>query len=237
MTSPGVLSGVKVLVIDDDPIVRELVERVLGSWGVAVIGAADGAEGLRLVFSKRPDLVVLEIDLPSMDGWQLLGRIRELGEMPILMLTAKGQELDKVRALRGGADDYLTKPFGREELPARVEALIRRARRSKPEEVERLSQVYADGRLSVDHEQRLVRLGEEELRLTPLEFRLLAAFVRHPGQVLSSDQLIEIAWRDPLVQPEQVKLYVSRLRRKLGEAEAIETVRGFGYRYRPPAAG
>jgi DNA-binding response OmpR family regulator len=138
-----------------------------------------------------------------------------------------------VRALRGGADDYLTKPFGNEELPARVEALIRRAGRAKPEEAERLSQVYADGRLSVDHEQRLVRLGDEELRLTPLEFRLLAAFVRHPGQVLSADQLIEIAWRDPLVQSDQVKLYVSRLRRKLGDAEAIETVRGFGYRYLP----
>ena len=235
MTSGGSLAGAKVLVIDDDPIVCDLVERVLARWKVDVTRAADGAEGLRFVFSQRPDLVLLDIDLPNMDGWQLLSRIRELGEMPVLMLTAKGQELDKVRALRGGADDYLTKPFGHEELPARVEALIRRAGKSRPEEAERLAQVYADGRLSVDHEQRLVRVADEELRLTPLEFRLLAAFVRHPGQVLSSDQLIEIAWRDPLVQSGQVKLYVSRLRRKLGDPEAIETVRGFGYRYLPPA--
>jgi DNA-binding response OmpR family regulator len=234
VTAGGSLEGTRVLVIDDDPIVRELVERVLGGWKAEVVSAADGAEGLRLVFSERPDLVVLDVDIPSMDGWQLLGRIRELGEMPVLMLTAKKGELDKVRALRGGADDYLTKPFGREELPARVEALIRRARRAKPEESERLGQVYADGRLTVDHEQRLVTRDGDELRLTPLEFRLLASFVRHPGQVLSSDQLIEMAWRDPLVQPDQVKLYVSRLRRKLDDAEAIETVRGFGYRYLPP---
>jgi len=227
------LEGAKVLVIDDDPILCELVKRVLEGWKHTVIAAGDGAEGLRLVYSERPDLVVLDIGLPSMDGWQLLGRIRELGEMPVLMLTAKGQELDKVRALRGGADDYLTKPFGNEELPARVEALLRRAGRASPEEKERLSEIYADGRLTVDHEQQLVTRGEEELRLTPLEFRLLAAFVRHPGQVLSADQLIEIAWRDPLVQPEQVKLYVGRLRRKLEDAEAIETVRGFGYRYLP----
>jgi DNA-binding response OmpR family regulator len=228
------IAAAKVLVVDDDPILRELVKRVLERWKHSVVTAADGAAGLRLVFSERPDLVVLDVDLPDMDGWQVLGRIRELGEMPVLMLTAKGQELDKVRALRGGADDYLTKPFGNEELPARVEALLRRAKQAKPGETERLSQVYADGRLTVDHEQRLVARGEEELRLTPLEFRLLASFVRHPGQVLSPDQLIEMAWRDPLVQPEQVKLYVSRLRRKLDDPEAIETVRGFGYRYLPP---
>ncbi len=225
--------GAKVLVIDDDPVLCELVKRVLEGWKHTVLVAADGAEGLRLLYAERPDLVVLDIGLPSMDGWQLLGRIRELGEVPVLMLTAKGQELDKVRALRGGADDYLTKPFGNEELPARVEALLRRAGGAKPEEMERFGQIYADRRLTVDHEQRLVTRGGEELRLTPLEFRLLVAFVRHPGQVLSSDQLIELAWRDPLVQPDQVKLYVSRLRRKLGDAEAIETMRGFGYRYLP----
>jgi len=234
VTAPAAGLGAKVLVIDDDPIVCELVERVLGGWKHRVISAGDGAEGLRLVFSERPDLVVLDVNLPSMDGWQLLGRIRELGEIPVLMLTSEGQELDKVRALRGGADDYLTKPFGTEELPARVEALLRRAASAGGDDGGRLGQVYADARLTVDHEQRLATRGEEELALTPLEFRLLAAFVRHPGQVLSPDQLIEMAWRDPFVQPEQVKLYVGRLRQKLGDAEAIETKRGFGYRYLPP---
>jgi DNA-binding response OmpR family regulator len=225
-----------ILVIDDDPVVCELVESVLGSWGHSVLTAADAATGLRTLFSERPELVILDVNLPDLDGWGMLERIRELGEVPVLMLTSHDQEVDKVRALRGGADDYLTKPFGRQELPARVEALLRRSRRGGEIDGDR-ADFYVDGRLTVDHEHRVVTRRGEEVRVTPLEFRLLSAFVRHPGQVLSPDQLIEMAWRDPLVQSEQVKLYVSRLRQKLGDAEAIETVRGFGYRYRPPQAG
>jgi DNA-binding response OmpR family regulator len=228
------IAAIKVLVVDDDPVVCELVSRVLEGRGHVVLSAADGARGLRLLYAERPDLVVLDVDLPDMDGWQVLERIRDLGDMPVLMLTANDQELDKVRALQGGADDYLTKPFGHQELPARVEALMRRAASDRPDGQGRLKQMYADARLTVDHEQRLVTSDGEELSLTPLEFRLLAAFVDNRGQVLSSDQLIEMAWRDPLVQPAQVKLYVSRLRRKLDDRAAIETVRGFGYRYLPP---
>jgi DNA-binding response OmpR family regulator len=139
--------------------------------------------------------------------------------------------MDKVRGLRGGADDYVTKPFGRAELLARVDALLRRAadRGEAP-------QGYADGLLRVDFSQRTVEAGGRELALTPLEFRLLAAFVRHPGQVLSHDQLLELVWGDAYTTSrDQVKLYVGYLRRKLREvtdAEPIETVRGFGYRYR-----
>jgi len=227
-------AAIKVLVVDDDPVICELVGQVLEGRGHTVLSAPDGARGLRLLFAERPDLVILDVDLPDMDGWQVLDRIRGLGDMPVLMLTAKDRELDKVRALREGADDYLTKPFGHQELPARVEALMRRAAADRSDGESRLEQIYADARLTVDHGQRLVTSGGEEVPLTPLEFRLLAAFVENRGQVLSSDQLIEIAWRDPLVQPNQVKLYVSRLRRKLGDPDAIETVRGFGYRYLPP---
>lgn len=223
----------RVLVIDDDPIICELVEKLLGNWGYDVRSAADAAAGLRQLYAEQPDVVVLDVNMPDMDGWQVLSRIRELDDIPVLMLTANDGELDKVRGLRGGADDYLTKPFGQLELPARVEALMRRA--SQGGSGRREEKVYVDGRLSLDYEQRLARRQGEELRLTPLEFRLLAAFVRHPGQVLSHDQLIEMAWQDPLVQPDQVKLYVGRLRRKLGDPEAIETLRGFGYRYLPPA--
>jgi len=226
-------TGAKVLVIDDDPILCELVKTVLGAWRHAVFAAGDGATGLRLLYAERPDLVVLDVDLPDMDGWEVLSRIRDMAPVPVLMLTARGEELDKVRALRGGADDYLTKPFGRQELPARVEALLRRGGDEDGAAGE-AAEIYSDERLTLDHRQRLVTCGGEELHLTPLEFRLLAAFVRHPGQVLSRDQLIEMAWRDPLVQPEQVKLYVGRLRRKLGDAAAIETLRGFGYRYCRP---
>jgi DNA-binding response OmpR family regulator len=230
-------TATKVLVIDDDPVVCELVTRVLNGWGHAVVSALDGEQGLRVLYAERPDLIVLDVELPDMDGWEVLDRIRDLGDMPVLMLTAKDRELDKVRGLRGGADDYLTKPFGHQELPARIDALMRRAATGRSEGASRLKQIYADARLTVDHGQRLVTSGGGEVPLTPLEFRLLAAFVENRGQVLSSDQLIEIAWRDPLVQPNQVKLYVSRLRRKLGDPEAIETVRGFGYRYLPPSEG
>lgn len=233
MVSKDQAAGSKVLVIDDDEILCELVKQVLENSGHAVLVANDAATGLRLLYDERPDLVVLDVNMPEMDGWEVLGRIRELGEMPVLMLTAEDTELDKVRALRGGADDYLTKPFGHQELPARVEALLRRAVAAEPGS--QADEVYVDGRLLLDHRQRLVRIGGEELRLTPLEFRLLSAFVRNPNQVLSHDQLIEDAWQEPLVQPDQVKLYVGRLRRKLGDAHAIETVRGFGYRYLPPA--
>lgn len=228
----GDLEARKILLIDDDPVLRDLVTEVLGRWDHTVIAAADAGAGLRALYSGRPDLVILDVDLPDMDGWDVLGRIRELGQIPVLMLTAKDTETEKVRALRGGADDYLTKPFGKQELPARVEALLRRAGETDDADRDR---VYSDPLVTVDRLQRLVVVRGEEVRLTPLEYRLLASFVGHAGQILSPDQLIELAWQEPLVQPEQVKLYVGRLRGKLGAPGAIETVRGFGYRYRPPA--
>jgi DNA-binding response OmpR family regulator len=224
--------GAKILVVDDDETVRDLVAHILGGWDHRVLAARDGREGLRLLYAERPDLVVLDVDMPEMDGWQTLERVRELGPLPVLMLTAKDAELEKVRALRGGADDYLTKPFGHQELAARVEALLRRAG-SGGEELD--LEVYDDGRIVLDTQQRAVEVEGREVRLTPLEFRLLSAFVSHPRQVLSHDQLIEAAWGDPLVRAEQVKLYVGRLRSKLGTPDAVETVRGFGYRYLPPA--
>jgi DNA-binding response OmpR family regulator len=149
-----------------------------------------------------------------------------------MMLTALGAELEKVRALRAGADDYMTKPFGRQELLARVESLLRRASRRE------LQEVYRDGQLEVDFSQRRVRASGEPVELTPLEFRLLGAFVDHPGQLLAHDQLLELVWGGERgTSRDQVKLYVGYLRRKLAEAgvppDAIETVRGFGYRYSP----
>jgi len=221
----------KILVVDDDETIRDLVAHVLGGWNHRVLGAANGREGLRLLYDERPDLIVLDVDMPEMDGWQTLERVRELGALPVLMLTAKDAELEKVRALRGGADDYLTKPFGHQELGARVEALLRRSRVGG-EDLD--LDVYDDGRIALDNRRRAVEVEGREVQLTPLEFRLLSAFVAHPRQVLSHDQLIEAAWGDPLVRPEQVKLYVGRLRRKLGAPDAVETVRGFGYRYLPP---
>src|SRR5919109_3015082 len=224
----------RVLVVDDEADIRGLVRELLRRAGHDVIEATDGESGLKLFYAERPDLVVLDVSMPGLDGWQVLERIRELSDVPVLMLTARAGELEKVRGLRAGADDYVTKPFARQELLARVDANLRRARvaREAPD-------AYADDFVTIDFAQRAVRAAGREVSLTPLEFRLLAAFVRHRNQVLSHEQLLELAWGDARApEREQVKLYVGYLRRKLGagvgEESPIETVRGFGYRYRPP---
>jgi DNA-binding response OmpR family regulator len=214
--------------------VRELVCTILRRAGHDASEATDGQEALRALYDVRPDLVILDVAMPELDGFQALERIRDLSDVPVLMLTARDTEMDKVRGLRGGADDYVTKPFGRAELLARVDALLRRSagRTEAPGG-------YADALLRVDFAQRTVEAAGQDLRLTPQEFRLLAAFVRHPGQVLSHEQLLELVWGDAYATArDQVKLYVGYLRRKLRaatDAEPIETVRGFGYRYRPPS--
>jgi DNA-binding response OmpR family regulator len=189
---------------------------------------------LRDLYAATPDLVILDVEMPELDGWATLERIREMSDVPVLMLTARETELERVRGLNGGADDYVVKPFGRQELAARVQALLRRSGPREPELA-----TYADGRLSIDFARHEVLYEERAVALTPLEFKLLAAFVRHPNQVLSHEQLLELAWGDSFgVSPEQVKLYVGYLRRKLNPSSPattpIETVRGFGYRYRRP---
>jgi DNA-binding response OmpR family regulator len=222
-----------VLVIDDEPDVRSLLCELLSDRGYRVEEAGNGADGLRVLYDKHPDLVLLDLAMPQMDGWRTLERIRELSDVPVLILTSRDGELEKVRGLRGGADDYVVKPFGAEELVARVEALLRRPRSpSAPRER------YEDELLTIDYLEHRVRAAGQEVALTPLEFRLLCAFVDHPRQVLSHGQLLERVWHDPrAVTPDQVRLYVGYLRRKIGDGGSrIETVRGFGYRYRPPSS-
>jgi DNA-binding response OmpR family regulator len=230
------MSGPRLLVVDDDDDIRVLVATLLERTGATVHQAADGREGLREFHAWRPDLVVLDINMPELDGWQVLDRIRDMSDVPVLMLTARGNELERVRGLQAGADDYLVKPFGKQELVARVQALLRRASRA-PSEAQ--AETYADAYLAIDWSQARVTVGAREVQLTPLEFRLLSTFVRHPRQVLSRDQLLELVWGDAYgVGGDQVKLYVGYLRRKLDPAEPdvvpIETVRGFGYRYTAP---
>ena len=224
----------RVLVIDDDPDIRGLLRELLERAGYDVSEAADGRLGLRSLYAAQPDLVVLDVAMPELDGWQTLERIRDLSEVPVLMLTARTAELEKVRGLKAGADDYVAKPFGRQELLARVEALLRRARPGDDRPA-----TYADSLVTIDFAQREVTVSGEPVQLTPLEFKLLAAFVRHPNQVLSHEQLLELVWGDAVGGgSDRTKLYVGYLRQKLaaGGAEApIETVRGVGYRYRPPA--
>src|SRR5438034_2532429 len=222
----------RVLVVDDEADIRELVRELLGRAGYDVVEAPNGSEALRAFYSQQPDLVILDVQMPVLDGWETLTRIREVSDVPVIMLTARAEELDKVRGLRAGADDYVTKPFGRQELLARVEAHLRRGR-----DRQEAPQHYGDAFVEVDFAQRAVRADGEDVSPTPLEFRLLTAFVRNPNQVLSHDQLVELAWGGAgSAERDQVKLYVGYLRRKLGASPGaespIETVRGFGYRYR-----
>ncbi|MEA2373320.1 MAG: hypothetical protein QOH12_3714 [Solirubrobacteraceae bacterium] len=220
MNRPGIL------VVDDDIAIRELVCVLLEGAGYDVRSAADGRSGLRTFHAEPSDLVILDVMMPELDGWQTLERIRDLSDVPVLMLTARSSELERVRGLRAGGDDYVTKPFGRQELLARVEALLRRTRGDVT-----VRDVYADDDIKIDFAQRSVAVHGEAAALTPLEFKLLSVFVHHPNQVLSRDQLLDLVWDDRAgASPHQVKLYVGYLRRKIG-AERIETVRGFGYRY------
>jgi DNA-binding response OmpR family regulator len=229
------MNGQRVLVIDDDEDIRTLVVELLQRAGLEVDQAGDGRSGLRAFHQSPPDLVVLDVSMPDLDGWQTLERIRDLSDVPVMMVTARGAELERVRGLQAGADDYLVKPFGRQELVARVHALLRRARPAGDDRQES----YADDRITIDFAQRSVSYDGREVTLTPLEFKLLAAFVRHPRQVLSRAQVLELVWGNAYgVSGDQVKLYVGYLRRKLDPEQPdrvpIETVRGFGYRYQAP---
>jgi DNA-binding response OmpR family regulator len=224
-------SGRRVLVADDDADIRGLVRALLERAGHEVVEAADGRECVQAFYERPPDLVVLDVGMPGLDGWATLERIHEIADVPVVMLTARGAELDRVRGLRAGAHDYVPKPFGRQELLARVEGLLRRT--AGPPVVR---PALADDFVEIDFARREVTVRGRRVRLTPLEFRLLATFVQHADRVLGHDQLHELVWGGAgSGAREQVKLYVGYLRRKLREAAGaeppIETVRGFGYRY------
>jgi DNA-binding response OmpR family regulator len=223
-----------VLVVEDEDDVRRLLRVLLERAGHRVVEAVNGREALHLLQEVQPRLVVLDVAMPELDGWQTLERLRGMSDVPVLMLTARAGELDKVRGLRAGADDYVAKPFGRQELLARVEALLRRA--GGPPVVR---STYEDAAVRIDYLSREVTVAGRAVALTPLEFKLLSVFVRHPDETLDRDRLLELVWgeRDRLGS-DQVKLYVGYLRRKLGwdaASSPLQTIRGFGYRYRPPA--
>lgn len=225
----------RVLVIEDEEDIRSLVLRMLEREGFDVAEAADGRTGMRRLFEERPDLVVLDVGLPELDGWAVLERIRDVSDVPVVMVTARVSDIDRVRGLRAGADDYLTKPFLQEELLARVEAVLRRAHATRE-----LDERYDDGVVAIDYAAHAVTVDGRETALSPLEFRLLDVLVRHRDRVLSHEQLLELVWSGSHGRSTaQVKLYVGYLRRKLGAAggaTSIETVRGIGYRYRSPGA-
>ncbi len=223
---------IRILVVDDDEDIRLLLRGLLERAGFTVDEADGGRAALRALYAAPPGLVLLDVSMPELDGYQTLERIRDLSDVPVIMLTARAQELEKVRGLSAGADDYVAKPFGRQELLARVQALLRRTG-GRAE----VNESYSDEFVTIDYAERRVSARGREVQLTPLEFKLLSVFVQHPNRVLSRDELLNLVWGDPYgVSGDQVKLYVGYLRRKL-EPDApatapIETLRGFGYRYR-----
>ena len=216
----------RILVIDDDPAVTDFLRRGLAYEGYAVDIAPTGEEGLDLARGRPPDVVVLDIMLPGMDGLEVCRRLKAGGDVPVLMLTAKDAVADRVAGLETGADDYLVKPFAFEELLARIHALLRRRQASTPEVLR-----YAD--LSLDLGARTARRGQREVQLSTTEFNLLSLFLRHPGQVLTRDQIMDRVWGyDFEGESNIVEVYVRYLRTKLeagGEPRLIHTVRGAGY--------
>jgi DNA-binding response OmpR family regulator len=217
-------------VIEDEKEIRDLVRYNLEKAGYRVAAAADGEEGLRQLFAARPDALVLDLMLPGMNGLEILREVRQepvTHDLPVLVLTARSAEMDKLLGFEHGADDYLTKPFSPRELVARVKALVRRASPSG------LSRALEAGALRVDVDAREARLHDQRLDLTPREFDLLAFLVRHPGRVLSRDELLRKVWGyDYVGETRTVDVHVRRLRAKLGDAaDRIETVLGSGYKF------
>ena len=222
-----------VMLIEDEKEIRDLVRYNLERAGFRVAAAADGEEGIKQLFASRPDALVLDLMLPGINGLEILREVRAeptTHDVPVLVLTARSAEMDKLLGFENGADDYLTKPFSPRELVARVQALVRR---SRPTGVTRVIEV---GSLRIDSDAREVRLEDVKLDLTPREFDLLAFLVRHPGRVLSRDELLRKVWGyDYVGETRTVDVHVRRLRAKLGdEAERIETVLGSGYKFVVP---
>jgi DNA-binding response OmpR family regulator len=221
----------KILIVDDEPDILELVQTRLEMSGYETVTAENGEEVPKSFFSDRPDLALLDLEMPGMDGFELCERIRQMSDVPIIFLIAFGSETHRVKGLHVGADDYIVKPFSKNELVARVEANLRRA--SMPS-IQRDEQIYVDPVLTIDHSAHLVTVRGNEVSLSPLEYRLITALLKHPGQVLSHTQLLNLA-RGPNsaeTSTDSVRLYISYIRGKIEEdpkhPRLVETVREFG---------
>jgi DNA-binding response OmpR family regulator len=224
----------QILVVDDEPMVREVVVAYLEREGFRVNEAATGRAALQRIAETRPDLVVLDVMLPEIDGFSVLTELRRSGDIPVILLTARTEEPDRVLGLELGADDYVVKPFSPRELVARVRSVLRRSNATeKPAEV-----LEFDG-LRIDEQARVVTLGENEVEMTPKEFDLLAFLARSPRQVFSRGQLLEHVWDSSAdwQDPSTVTVHVRRLRRKLETDQEnprwITTVWGVGYKFEP----
>jgi len=220
-----------VLVVEDEASIASFVSLYLKNAGYDVTTAATGADALSAVERDQPALIVLDLMLPDIDGIEICRRIRQKSDVPILMLTARDEDVDKIIGLEVGADDYMTKPFNPRELVARVKSILRR---TTPERKERESEVIQHGDLVVDAGRREAKVAGEEVQLAPKEFDLLWELLDHRGLVLTRDQLLERVWGYTFAgDTRTVDVHVRQLRRKLGEASPIVTVWGVGYKVGP----
>lgn len=219
----------KILVIDDDLTLLHLLSQYLRESAFEVVEATNGPTGLRLAYAEKPDLVLLDVMLPGMDGWEVCVRLRDLTDLPIIMLTAKTTEADKLRGFHLGVDDYVTKPFSFAELVARIQAVIGRVHSERKE-----TGYIAHGEILLDMKRFQASLGGRTLELTPTEFHLLEVLVRCKGKVASDEDLMREVWGASRSDPALVRRYILMLRKKLEPDPSnpvwIRTVRGFGYR-------
>ena len=229
----------RALVVEDEPDVAELMRYHLAKEGYEVTVLASGAEAVRHAREARPDVILLDVMVPHLNGWEVCRRLKQEPEtrgIPIIMVTGRAEEGDKVLGFEMGADDYVTKPFSPRELVARVRAVTRRARQAEAHGKKR--QLKA-GDLEIDRDRFEVRMKGKPVELTPKEFELLATLAGTPGRVFGRDELLDLVWgRDGFVEPRTVDVHVARLRSKFTGAKlpepGVETVRGVGYRFRDP---
>jgi len=220
----------RILIADDDDDARRLVVKYLTVKGFHVSTAEDGSEACRRVFSEDPDLVLLDVNMPELDGWSVLQEIRSASLVPVIMLTVLDSARDKVRGLAAGADDYITKPFDLKELEARIRAVLRRAAPQYRSEIQTV------GNLTIDDKAKEVRFNDVAISLSPKEYDLLRLLASAPGRVFSTREILRVVWPERVDEsgPEDVKKYVYYLRNKLRELPApgpiVRTVRGFGYK-------
>jgi two-component system alkaline phosphatase synthesis response regulator PhoP len=226
------MSSTKILLVDDEHSILNLVEAYLRPEGFEIFTAGDGPAGLKAAQVFKPDLIVLDIMLPGMDGLEVLRQLRKTSNAYVILLTAKTEEMDKVVGLSVGADDYLTKPFSPRELVARIKAALRRLEGTDVPGREALSL----GDLRIDPGSRRAWRGERELQLTMMEFELLLTLAEHAGMVLSREQLLEKVWGTSYYgELRVVDVHIGHLRKKLGSPPVLQTVRGVGYRLEPQA--
>jgi len=223
--------GRKILVVDDEESVRELIELYMKKEGFEVLHAKDGKEALRLNGEHHPDLIILDLMLPGLDGWEVCRQVRATSKVPIIMLTARAEEVDRIVGLELGADDYVVKPFSPRELVARAKAILRRGTSAAEE-----SEVLTFPGLRIDRTQHRVEVDGDEVHLTPTEFRLLWCLASRPARVFSRAELLDRIWGyDSESDARTVDVHIKRLRQKTKAAEsdsfAITTVWGLGYKF------